>query len=493
MNRTIISIAFILISTVYGSRINGQCQIKGKVTCNGKGIKNVIVTDGISCVQTNEKGEYKIPSIQTSGFVYISTPAEYITDCKDKTIPLFYQRIDNETNSYNFNLHKNPKDDLNHTFIAQADVQMTDNDCLNEYKNILSDCKNLIEKYKHQDVFGFNCGDIVGDVPSLYPGYIDASSVLDIPIYRAIGNHDMNYSGRSHETSTQTFESYFGPTHYSFNKGNAHYIVINNTFYIGRDYFYMGYVDEKTLSWLEQDLSYVNKGAPVFVIMHIPSRLEEEPQPFHYDSHCINSQTVNSSALHKILEPYNTHIISGHMHHNQNVILSANLMEHITAAVCGTWWQFSLCTDGTPQGYGVYEVNGNDVKWYYKSSGFTENYQFRSYPQGRSSKYPQDIIANVWNWDSNWKVEWLENEVLQGEMTQFTGLDLEVETLCTNKERIKYSWTRATETQHLFRATPNNPSAAISIRVTDRFGKIYEEKIESKNSSERYYIKKGKE
>ncbi|MCS2304177.1 hypothetical protein NXX23_20730 [Bacteroides ovatus] len=41
---------------------------------------------------------------------------------------------------------------------------------------------------------------------------------LDIPIYRVVGNHDMNYDGRTHETSYKTFEDTFGPSYYSFSK-----------------------------------------------------------------------------------------------------------------------------------------------------------------------------------------------------------------------------------------------------------------------------------
>jgi formylglycine-generating enzyme required for sulfatase activity len=71
--------------------------------------------------------------------------------------------------------------------------------------------------------------------------------------------------------------------------------------------------------------------------------------------------------------------------------------------LCGTWWKADVCLDGTPRGYGVYEVNGNDVKWYYKSSGYPKEHQFRSYPAGASKEHPSDIIANVWNWDKLWK------------------------------------------------------------------------------------------
>ena len=32
--------------------------IRGKVTCHGKGLQGVVVTDGIDCVLTNKSGEY---------------------------------------------------------------------------------------------------------------------------------------------------------------------------------------------------------------------------------------------------------------------------------------------------------------------------------------------------------------------------------------------------------------------------------------------------
>ena len=109
-------------------------------------------------------------------------------------------------------------------------------------------------------------------------------------------------------------------------------------------------------------------------------------------------------------------------------------MEHNTAAVCGTWWKADICLDGTPRGYGVYEVNDNDVKWYYKSSGYPKEHQFRSYPVGASKEHPSDIIANVWNWDKLWKVEWLEDGQLMGNMTRYTGLDPFASDVCSDRE-----------------------------------------------------------
>lgn len=104
----------------------------------------------------------------------------------------------------------------------------------------------------------------------------------------------------------------------------------------------------------------------------------------------IGNQMVNAGALHQILKPYKAHLITGHTHYNLNVVFNENLMEHNTAAVCGTWWKADVCLDGTPRGYGVYEVNGNDVKWYYKSSGYPKNISFahiRREPQRTSVGY----------------------------------------------------------------------------------------------------------
>ena len=174
---------------------------------------------------------------------------------------------------------------------------------------------------------------------------------------------------------------------------------------------------------------------------------------------------------------YDAHIFSGHTHYNWNVVFNDKLMEHNTAAVCGTFWKADICTDGTPSGYGIYEVNGNKVTWSYKSAGFPIDHQFRGYPVGSSEEYPQDIIANVWNWDELWKVEWYENGKCMGEMQRFEGYDPEAKIICSDKERVEYDWIMPIKTEHLFKATPQNKNAVIEIVVTDRFGHIYKQNI----------------
>ena len=173
---------------------------------------------------------------------------------------------------------------------------------------VVNDMLELKKEYTGRDILGIDCGDLVGDKPELYPLYIEHLGQTGIPYYRTPGNHDLQYGGRTTETSTERYEKTFGPDHYSFNRGEIHYIVLNNVFYVGREYFYMGYIDEKTFSWLEQDLAHVPEGSTLILSMHIPGRLDEEVKPFQYDSRTINSQTINFSSLFEMLKPFKVHL-----------------------------------------------------------------------------------------------------------------------------------------------------------------------------------------
>lgn len=467
----------LLLALVSAMPAIAQQRITGRVLCDGKGVKGVVVSCGTATASTDARGQYTLYPDAGQQFVQLSVPAGYITE-RDTTIPRFYQKLKSKISEYNFKLLRNPVNDDQHIFFTQADVQVTSREELATYRNeVVSDMRSHLALFKGKDVFGVDLGDMVGDMPDLFPEYITSMSPLNIPFYRTIGNHDMSYWGRSFETSERTYNNYFGPTVYSFNKGKAHYIVINNNFYVGRDYFYMGYVDEKTLQWLEQDLSFVPKGTLVFLMLHIPTRLQQKQQPFAYDYATIADQTVNAAALHRMMEGYDTHILSGHMHYNLNIPFNDSLFEHNTAAVCGTWWRAPVCLDGTPRGYAVYEVNGKKVNWYYKSAGFDRSHQFRTYSDTINGE--QRIIANVWNYDNKWKVEWLENGKLMGEMERYTGHDPLAYKLCQDRERMKYDWISPIETEHLFKATPVNKKASLQVRVTDRFGRVYLEDVKN--------------
>ena len=447
-------------------------------SADGAPVSGVTVTDGFNCVLTDSLGRYSLLKNDRANLIYISTPSGFTVETAQGH-PQFFKPFEEGVARYDFTLIPNPNDNGRHVMMVQSDVQVVSEDELCLYDEQVDDAREHLRPFAEAgvDVFGVDVGDIVGDHPELYPSSLAHRERLGFPMYYVLGNHDMQYYGRTHETSPVRFEKYFGPAHYSFNKGNAHYVVLDNVFYIGRDYFYMGYIDEATFDWLEQDLAGVREGAPVFVIMHIPTRLHQNVDQFTYDGAHVAQSTVNAAHLYNILKPYNANIITGHQHCNFNIQIADNILEHNTGAACGTWWDLPVCEDGTPQGYAVYMVDGDDVSWYYKSKGREPSYQFRGYKVGENSGCPDEITANVWNYDPQWKVEWLEDGVLMGQMEQYSGCDPEMARLSADKSKLRYSWIGAAVTDHMFRARPVNPDAQISIRVTDRFGNVSQQNL----------------
>lgn len=103
--------------------------------------------------------------------------------------------------------------------------------------------------------------------------------------------------------------------------------------------------------------------------------------------------------------------------------------------------------------------------------------QFRLYPMGADETYPDCIIANVYNYDPEWKVQWYENGKLIGSMEQYWGKDpVATENYQPGKNK-RHSWLSAGETNHLFKAQVKDLTAEVSVVVEDRFGNQYRQEL----------------
>lgn len=451
--------------------------VTGTVLCGKKPLAGVTVSDGYNCVVTGADGRYILTKNDRANYITVSTPAGYLPPVDDNMRPLFYLPVEEGRTDYSFELIKNKKDDRCHVFMTQADVQVVSEDELGIYDVQVADAREHFRQFRDMDIFALDCGDVVGDHPELYESSLRHRAGFGAPMYIANGNHDMQYYVRSHELSKDRFEHKVGPTNYSFNRGKIHYVVIDNCFYIGRDYFYMGYVDEQTFDWLEQDLARVPEGSTVVMMMHIPVANQAEKVPFRYDGVRVSQETVNAAHLIEMMKPYNTHFITGHQHWSRNIEFSDSCFEHNTPGACGMWWDVDVCEDGTPRGYGVYMVDGDNIEWYFKSTGRDKDYQFRAYAPGKAPEFPSDIVANVWNHDPKWRVEWTEDGRVMGEMTQVETVDPLTAEKVSDRSKLRYSWIGASKTPHMFHATPVNPDARLGVKVTDRFGNIYTQEL----------------
>lgn len=448
-------------------------NIQGKVTSQGKGIPNAVVSDGYSVVKTGKDGSFSLVSHYNAEFVFLSVPAGYQIP-SERGIASFYKKIekDQAKQQINFILDKLPNGDHKHAFIVWGDTQILTTDDAQQLKTISApDTQALVATLGQQPIHGIGVGDLVFDKFELYADYKEAVATTGIPFFQVIGNHDMDTSTRSDDQSQATFKQHFGPTYYSFNRGKIHYVVLDNVFFIGAGR-YIGYITENQLSWLEKDLQEVPKGSTVVVSLHIPTD-NGEKRRMKLAREEVSVVTANRKGLYDLLTGYKVHIMSGHTHYNENWE-KGNIMEHNHGTVCGAWWSGPVCGDGTPNGYGVYEVDGDNISWYYKSIGFPKEHQLVIHKKGTVNGRPEAVVANVWNWDTGWKIEWLEDGVSKGAMEQILDYDpIAVELYKGPAIPAKHKWVEPNLTEHLFAATPSAAAKEITVKATDRFGKVF--------------------
>ncbi|MDO9153352.1 MAG: calcineurin-like phosphoesterase family protein [Paludibacter sp.] len=470
-------ILFSITSSVQSFNNTHSIQISGKITYNKQAISSVVVSDGISVVVTDKKGKYKFNSSSDRTFIFYSLPSGYESPIVDGT-PVFYKAINKQTNKQqiDFELSASKQSQTKHAFIVAGDPQVIDHDDCELLKIVIADIEKTASSISTlMPVHAISMGDIVFDRLELFDTYKQIIAQTKLPFYQVVGNHDLDYNDRSDELSVKTYSSKFGPVYYSFNKGNIHYVVLKDVFYYGDTYKYMGYIDENQLLWLEKDLATVKSGSTVVLSLHIPTMYGESEKPKNQS--LFSNSVLNKKALYKILEPFNTHILAGHSHTQWNTIISDKLYEHTHSAVCAAWWQGEIGTDGTPKGYTVYEVNGDSISWYFKAVGMQKDEQFKLYPKGSDPIHSDYFIANVYNYDTTWRVEWYEDDMLIGQMQRYWGKDpLAASTYIPGANK-KFWWLNVTETNHLFKAKIQTPNAVVKVRVTDRFGKVYEKEL----------------
>jgi len=452
--------------------------LKGRVSADGKGIQGVAVTDGINITRTTANGSYELLSNKTTQFVFISIPSGYDIP-HQKSISKFFAKIDHSQRSFTADFRLTPlaNGDDKHAFVVWADTQIQNKqDAALLLSQSAPDLKALVDSYQGMPMHGIGCGDLVFDKFDLFPDYEQAIGMSGIPFFNVIGNHDMDLEARTDEKSTETFKQHFGPTYYSFNRGKIHYVVLDDVFFMGVPKRYMGYITENQLQWLEQDLKNLPSGSTVIVSLHIPTNTGQRARDKATDPE-LGGVVINRQRLYDLLKPYTVHFMSGHTHFNE-VWIEGNMTEHNHGTVCGAWWTGPICGDGTPNGYGVYEVDGDAVSWYYKATGLHKSHQLRIYPVGKHAGFPGEACINIWNYDKNWKVEWFADDKPMGQPIQRTTYDPWAYELFLGKEKPKpRAWVEPNLTNHLFFVKPDAGVKSIKVAATDPFGNTYVESV----------------
>ena len=505
------------ISIIYDVDIDIEdgTTVYGAVLCQGEGVKDVVVTDGIEVVSTDENGIYQLMSKKTYGCVSISIPGGYEV-ITSGVLPKFYDNL-TETASiperHDFQLVKVPND--NYKLIVLGDMHLANrNNDIKQFRQFTLELNQYIIDNPGTKFYAITLGDMTWDLywyskSYWLPNYIQEINALDgIQVFHTMGNHDNDMHSKGDLATALKYSEQLGPTYYSFNLGNVHYIVLDNIICTNpggessevRTYDVNLTSDE--ISWLKKDLAFVPKTMPVVLTGHAP-----------YYKPGGTYRMSSTAHLESALSGYKAELITGHTHVVYNVD-AGDIREHNSGAICASWWWcgkltpgLNLSIDGSPAGYGIWDVNGTDIKWRYKGTGWPDDYQFRSYdlnnvaftwddvpnmPESiRNSSmmkkyieaYPANsnnqVLINIWNWNDDWSLEVTENgkPLTYSKVTAYDPLHIAALSVKRfNDSSISSDPNFLTETTtHCFKVTASSATSTLDIKVVDDFGNVYRE------------------
>lgn len=507
--------------------------VYGIVSSAGVGVENVVVSDGAEVTVTNEKGIYQLKSAKKWGYVFISVPSGYEVPSVG-VLPQFHRALKNSADVVeraDFKLEKVDGQDSYKIFML-GDMHLANRTGdLGQFAQFTSDLTDYMTRHKGEKMYALTLGDMTWDLywysnSYYFPQYLNTinSQIKNLQIFHTMGNHDNDFQTRSDYDAAVKYVDQICPTYYSFNIGKVHYVVMDDidcSSYDGtKSRNYVASLSAEQLDWLAKDLSHVAKTTPVVVAMHA--------QVFYptTSGFKIDHDQVNTLRLFDILDGYTVRFVTGHTHKLFNVTPDApivdghNFREYNSGSVCASWWWsgnltpgIHIGTDGTPGGYGIWDVTGTDFQCLYKSTGWPEEYQFRSYdlnnvhfsmadvplmPSDISASvknaymqyvnaYPQnndnEVLINIWNWNSDWTLSVVDENRKTLPYTEVWAYDpLHIAALSVkrfNNAGLKSTPSFITDKfTHFFKVKADDADTDLVITVKDEFGNEWTENMQ---------------
>ncbi|MEI3543015.1 MAG: calcineurin-like phosphoesterase family protein [Alistipes communis] len=503
----------------------------GLVSSEEGPVANVVVSDGTEVTVTDDKGIYELKSAKKWGYVFISVPSGYEV-AAEGVFPQFYQTLKGAADvveQKDFKLTKVDGQDRYKLFLL-GDMHLANrtNDAA-QFTQFTTDLNAYMAQHSGQKMYALTLGDMTWDLywyknNYALPQYRETINrqVKNLQIYHTMGNHDNDFMTTSDYDAAVKYVDCIGPTFYSFNIGQVHYVVMDNidcSAYDGTDSRnYVKKLSNEQLKWLAKDLAYVDKSTPLLVAMHAQI-YKPTSTGFAFDH-----DSANTEALLAALDGYEVHFVTGHTHKVYNitpdddVVKGRDIHEHNSGAICASWWWSGNLTpgvhvsiDGAPGGYAIWDIDGTDFAWLYKSTGWPEEYQFRSYDLNNVSfsmddvpnipsnvliqlaykkyvnAYPEnsdnEVLIKIWNWNSNWELSVVDERGKTLEYTPVWAYDpLHIAALSVprfNNSGITSTPSFVTESAtNFFKVKADDADVDLTITVKDEFGHTWTEEMQ---------------
>lgn len=386
-------------------------------------ISNVKVSNGREIVKTNNQGRYELP-VSDDGIIFVIKPQGWATPLNENQLPQFYyihkpngspanfrfkgvEPTGPLPKSINFPLHRQSEPD-EFRAIMFGDPQPRN------HKEVDFISHDVVEELIGTDAsFGVTLGDIAFDNLATFDTLNEAIALIGIPWYNVIGNHDLNTEAARDGLSDETFERVYGPTYYSFDYGQVHFVVIDNIeWYVqteGERGRYRGGIGKRQIEFIHNDLKMIPDDQMVVLMMHVPI-----------------TNVHDREGLYRIIEdrPF-CMSISGHTHHHEHKFLKKadgwqgpQAHHHIVnVTVSGSWWTgamdergipHSQMADGAPNGYSILSFDGKRYRLDYKAAGRESDYQMQIHtPENITAKAVGEtpVYANIFNGSEKATVE----------------------------------------------------------------------------------------
>jgi len=333
--------------------------ISGRVLGAGKPLANVLVSDGCRISRTDDQGEYQLAIGPDSGlFLFVTTPRGWWSDA-------FHVRVDKalETGRADFSLSPMAQPDR-FDFVFTCDLSSPKPWGVPRLKASFLEINEL----EPTPAFTLVQGDLWLHGPKwqeMHEKYLEILKLSKIPVRHGRGNHEL----------AKLYAQSFGPSYYSFDWGEVHFIVLDGNQPKPTGGGFYGLVKGSELAWLKADLAAQPEGKAIIVGVHIPivstyperrTDLKREQAPFW--------QLPNDKLLTDLFTRHGVKLVlQGHMHENERIMVGG--VEYVESiSMCGTWWKnhdakgLERGVDGCPRGYRIVSVDGTRITHRYRPS-----------------------------------------------------------------------------------------------------------------------------
>ncbi|MDR2585795.1 MAG: PQQ-binding-like beta-propeller repeat protein [Prevotellaceae bacterium] len=362
-NRIVISllVTFCFLSLT----IEAQTVITGKVFIdnnrNGvldpleKGVSNVKITDGFNFVWSGDDGSFSIEAHPKARFIYMSIPALFDpSGAHYSPLPIL--------GNVDFGLI--PRPDQSSSFIQTSDNEE------NTYRSWMDEIKAFIKN--ESPAFVITSGDICYEKGLRMHAREFTYNKMGVRTHLSIGNHDLLSYGAYGEA---LFEALFGPSRYSFDVANTHFVVFPMLYGDNPT----GYNAKEVFGWIKNDLDLVSPEQKVVICSHDLYLREVRGVPmlvYQSDTLRLDNYPIDS-------------YIYGHRHN-----LMSQLLPQTSIKCFGTGTPNKGSRDHTPAAYRLFTLHQDG------SISSQTRYSFQNAllcPHVSLASQPQNITVNVYH------------------------------------------------------------------------------------------------